>query len=245
MKWHVAWVVFFSALVACSESLSALPSESFEGEGEDGGGDGDVPLCAEPTAVRCFNDVFASLQLQLGAVSRQSIDNTPITGGIAARVSLSPGPGAPFLYARFTADGLVAVDLEDAVALDSMDWDIAFRGNLIRLNGGDSGPSCVSAALVDDEAAFEEVGAPHADAVWRGDIFFDESCAAATVGTAVAGWWQEESGCFVATQNNYWIQLRSGTILVLSIDAVTTTNETLCAAGTSTFDALDLRWRTL
>ena len=47
------------------------------------------------------------------------------------------------MYAKFTANGLVKLDtLSDMTALDSMDWDIAFRRYVVRINSGFSGPSC-------------------------------------------------------------------------------------------------------
>ena len=50
-----------------------------------------------------------------------------------------------YVYAKFTDKGLQKVDLTDEQSIGSMDWDIAFRRFVIRINSGNSGPSCVMA----------------------------------------------------------------------------------------------------
>ncbi len=54
----------------------------------------------------------------------------------------------PWTYVKFSADGLTRVDIDDETALESMDWDLALKRYIIRVNSGSSGPSCVGAAAM-------------------------------------------------------------------------------------------------
>jgi hypothetical protein len=56
-------------------------------------------------------------------------------------------PTESYVYAKFTATGLEKVAVTDMTGLDSMDWDIAFRRFIVRINSGDSGPGCVAAQV--------------------------------------------------------------------------------------------------
>lgn len=84
-------------------------------------------------------------------------------------------PTQSFVYARFTPAGLEQLNLSDTAALDSLDWDIAFRRFIIRLNGGDSGASCVESTIV-ESVPYEQVTAAPASATWQRDDYLSEDC---------------------------------------------------------------------
>ena len=84
-----------------------------------------------------------------GAGWRSSVDAT--AGGYP--------PSHGYVYAKFGAAGLEKVSLADTAALTSMDWDIAFRRYVIRLNGGDSGPACSTAAITSASTTYDALTA--------------------------------------------------------------------------------------
>ena len=113
--------------------------------GLDAGTDAGAP-CA-PRPITCSDQAIQSLDLK-NTVNLAAITNTSEDAGFRITVDATAGGFAPtmsFVYGKFTPTGLQKVSLSDEAALVSVDWDIAFRRFVIRLNGGSSGPSCVSA----------------------------------------------------------------------------------------------------
>jgi hypothetical protein len=93
----------------------------------------------------------------------------------AGAIGGSITPTMSFVYAKFTASGLERVNLSDTAALDSLEWDIAFRRFIIRLNGGDSGPSCTQATIVEN-TPYEQITAASPTARWDLDDFLSDDC---------------------------------------------------------------------
>src|SRR5690606_21099415 len=107
-----------------------------------------TPVCTEPTPPSCVDESFLELNL-FSTTSPAAITNTAEDAGWQTHVDATGGgfsPSQSYVYARFTDEGLVNVEVSDETAFDSMEWDIAFRRFIVRLNSGPSGPSCVSAA---------------------------------------------------------------------------------------------------
>lgn len=148
------------------------------GPGPEGTPDADPAGCEETTPVTCEEELVQALNLQAGEVSPQSFTNRVGDESIEVDVDATAGglvadPRQSYLYARFTADGLEKVALNDVEALASADWDIAFHRYIIRLNGGSSGPSCVSAVATGE--SFDSVNAAPT-AGYQPDDQFTESC---------------------------------------------------------------------
>lgn len=115
---------------------------------------GAAEQCEARSAVDCESELRDALSLQEGNPNLGSILNTRGSSGFLSEVDARSGgviadPRQSYLYAHFTEDGLELLDLDDAAALTSTDWDIAFHRYIVRLNGGTNGPSCVRAAKVD------------------------------------------------------------------------------------------------
>ena len=79
----------------------------------------------------------------------------------------------PYVYVSLS-DGL-KVEVDDESALDSTDWDIAFKRSIIRINGGDSGPGQGGVAYYPsgEYATFDAVPQSSDYTV---DEFIDEDC---------------------------------------------------------------------
>lgn len=96
-------------------------------------------------------------------------------GRVTFQHAYQDAAGTPFGEVRTTtvdvAGGTVRVDLSAEGLVDGADWDLAFEGYTIRINGGVSGSGGVGAVLADE--SFEEMtDAGDAPAsVYRGDAF--------------------------------------------------------------------------
>ena len=151
-----------------------------------------------------------------GVINREEdgfihVDVDATAGGLVA------DPRQSFLYARFTPSGLEKVDVNDIEALSSMYWDIAFHRYIIRLNGGSSGPSCVSAAPSGE--TFEDASATSVTSTTFDDQFNAECVFRATeqaedpdneqdFGVVLAGYY-DYVGCLSMTGETFIIQLPS------------------------------------
>lgn len=115
--------------------------------GVDGGVDGGG-LCPL-TPVSCFDQAILSLDLK-NTVNPAVITNITEDAGFKSTIDATAGgftPTQAFNYGKFTATGLQKVSITDETSLASVDWDIAFRRFVIRVNSGSSGYSCVKAAV--------------------------------------------------------------------------------------------------
>ena len=125
-------------------------------------------------------------------------------------------PTKSYVYATFTADGLSQLPFSDEQALTNAQWDIGFRRFVLRLNGGDSGPSCVSAAIAGG-AAFDSVTSASATGVAELDGFLDDSCTFVDDGsglntspkTAMSGFYQYAQ-CVRMTGSVFIVTLADG-----------------------------------
>jgi hypothetical protein len=140
------------------------------------------PRCGK-TSVTCSDQVIQRLNLFTTPNSTPNALVDAIDGlGFITEVNSTAGavggqinPTQSFVYAKFTPNGLEQVNLSDTAALDSLDWDIAFRRFIVRLNGGDSGPSCVQAAIV-ESTPYEQVTAAPANPSWQRDDYLSDDC---------------------------------------------------------------------
>jgi hypothetical protein len=109
-----------------------------------------------------------------------------------------------------------------------MDWDIAFRRYIMRINSADSGPSCVTAArTVPGSTTYEALAAvPDGLKYFTDDYFTDDSCEIKPDGsgledspaTALSSYWTYP-GCVEMTGNIFVVELRDGRHLKLIVDA--------------------------
>lgn len=191
---------------------------------------GPSSLCEEPTPVTCEDQVIQQLNLQ-DTVSPAAIENMNAEGVFTTHVDATAGgfnanPPQSYVYARFTADGLEKVDVSDEDALSSMDWDIAFRRYVIRINSGASGPSCVRAVRTPPATSFDTLAEVPSDFPWRKDEMMTETCEFVSDGsglpssplTALASYYTYSS-CVEMSGNVFVLELRNGKHVKLVVTA--------------------------
>ncbi len=169
-------------------------------------------------------------------------------------------PTDSYVYARFTATGLEKVAVSDIAALDSMDWDIAFRRYVIRINSGDSGPSCVAAQVLASGTAYDAVTSVPANYLPEGDDFLTRAPACAFVDdgsglgssprTYLASFYQY-TGCVAMTGRVYVLQTRAGKHVKLTVITyyATETAQATCdstgGSGGALGGTIRVRWQLL
>jgi hypothetical protein len=213
-------------LVGCSDSAEP---EDDGGGGRGGAGATGPEGCTEPTTVACSDQAIQTLNLQ-DDVPQVAITNEPDGEGFLALVDATAG-GDPFdpdptayTYGKFTDTGLVKVDINDEDALDSMDWDIAFRRYIVRINSGHSGPSCVLAVRMPPETNYDTTTGVPPELTYRKDEMFTDSCELIPDGsglenspaTALSSFWTYP-GCVQMTGNVFVLALADGRQLKLTI----------------------------
>jgi hypothetical protein len=195
----------------------------------DGGTDGGTvlgPLC-DPAEVGCTEESVLMLSLFPDA-NDAAIENSADGAGFASHVDATAGGPTPtlaYVYARFTDGGLERVDIGDEEAFDSMEWDIAFRRFIIRLNSGVSGPSCVEAARTPGDTDYDSLTTTDDTLAYATEAYFTEACGyvpdgsgLATPGTVLQTFW-EYPGCVQMTGNVFVIRLANGRQVKLTVTA--------------------------
>ena len=138
---------------------------------------GTPPAGCTCTPITCSDQAITGLDLQ-NSPAPGLITNTADGNGWRPSVDSTAGgypPSQGYVYAKFTATGLEKVSMADTAAQTSVDWDIAFRRYVIRLNGGDSGPGCSSAAITSSTTTYDNVTAEPAGLTYTVDNFLTDA----------------------------------------------------------------------
>src|SRR6185503_7357974 len=151
------------------------------GAGTGGAGTGGGAATCMKTEVKCSDQAILELNLQTDITSAL-ISNMPDGAGFLSSVDATAGgamnPDPPsYTYGKFTDKGLEKVDISDEQSLDSVDWDIAFRRYVIRINSGSSGPSCVKAGRIADIGNYDKITTLPPNTTLEIDSYFDAMCA--------------------------------------------------------------------
>jgi len=215
------------ASVALAPSCIVLDGEPAEGEGE---GEGELgPTCTEPVAVPCEDEVFIALAMDLNGQAPGLIDSLDAGGGLF-EVDVDSRAGGfggtqGWVYGAFTDEGLLKVEISDGESLGSMDWDIAFRRFVVRVNSGFGGPSCVTAARTAADTSFDDLAAVPEGLRFNAEQFMSDEVDCTLVpdgsglgspGVVLQNWW-EYPGCVKTTGNVYVLSLKDGRRLKLEI----------------------------
>ncbi|MEM7156774.1 MAG: HmuY family protein [Myxococcota bacterium] len=219
-------------------------------EEEDGGTDEET---GEPGG-DCTDQMIQDLGLVEGQTSAGVVGNTADGDGFASTVDATAGgitmaPQNPWLYLRFTAEGLEKVDVDDLQALESADWDIAAKRFGIRLNGGVSGPSTVSAAALEG-TAYEDVTELPEGTELRTESFYDAECnliddgsGQGSPGYELTPWWGY-NGCVNTTGTPFVLELADGSHVKLVVDAYYMTGQQECnETGSMGMGSANFAWR--
>lgn len=242
-------------LAACSDKDVATDDTNPAGD------DTDLPatdaVCTEPTPISCTDAIISELSLHDDAVSDGEVTTTEDNGDFVTLVDASAGGYSnasknPWVYIKFTATGAEKVEIDDETALESMDWDMSLRRYILRLNGGDSGPSCVGAAAF-LEKSYDELSSVPEGLSYGLDDYYTDDCTLVedTSGlpgspAVVLGPWWTYPGCVATTGVPFLIQLADGHILKLRVETYYKTDQDICdTTGTVPSDGgyITLRWR--
>jgi len=192
-----------------------------------------MAVCTEPAAIPCEDQVFQQMNLQ-NDVSPGAVTNEADGAGFISSVDATAGgafnPDPPsYTYGKFTETGLQKVDITDEESLLSMDWDIAFRRYVVRINSGNSGPSCVAAARYPDvnmaPPVYEDIMDPPATP-FHTDDYFTAECQMIPDGNGLMGspataltYFWSYPGCVKMTDNVFAVRLADGRMLKLRVDS--------------------------
>lgn len=230
----------FRSIALTALFLTACPDK--EGDDSSSGDDSQAPeveaVCTEPTEITCTDDIIVDLGLQTdisdGEVTTTTEGEDFYTFVDATAGGYNNASRNPWVYVKFSADGVTKVDIDDESALESMDWDMAFRRYIIRLNGGDSGPSCVGAAALLESAYADVTEVPDGltyitDDYYTDDCSFvnDSSGLEGSPQTALSYWW-EYPGCVATTNVPFLVQLADGHIMKFMVDTYYEENQESC-----------------
>lgn len=207
----IAW-----GLLGCSEKNQDTAEEN-------------VAVCTEPTELSCLDSVILDLSLQDDAVSEGTVDTTTEGDDFLTLVDASAGgfnnaTSNPWVYIKFEDSGATKVSIDDESALESMDWDMSLRRFMIRLNGGDSGPSCVASATF-LEQSYEELTSIPEGMTYFVDEFYTSDCTLINDSSGLPGspqlslgsWW-EYPGCVKTTNYPHLVQLADGRVIKLRVE---------------------------
>jgi len=238
-------VLGFLGCFACNGSSSDSDTDS-----------GVAAVCDQPTEVACLDTLITTLSLHDDKVSTGAVTNVADGADWVSTLDATAGgfgqsPNFPWLYIKFTPEGAVRVDLDDEAALESLDWDLAAKRFILRLNGGSSGPSCVGAAPFlestygDLDAVPEGVRFVEDDYVTPDCTIVNDSSGLPDSPQVALGAWWEYPGCVKTTGVPFLIQLRDGSVVRLVVEQYYASGQDTCnstsAPGTGG-GTLRIRW---
>jgi len=226
-----------SLALAVTLALTACAGDAAGDDDDDDTDDPCVPTlpaqeCQPQAAVECRDQSLVDLEMTPNAVTPGLIDNATLAdGGFHSHVDATAG-GFPadegYVYGKFTDDGLVKVELTDDASFDSLEWDIAFRRFIIRLNSGMGGPGCVTAARGPTGLDFTcpslepaqleglEFNAEQFMSPGTCDLIADGSGLPGAAGVVLQNYWTYP-GCVQMTGNVYFISLADGRFVKLKV----------------------------
>jgi len=184
----------------------------------------DMALCQ--STVMCTDQSIQQLPL-FRPVNNGTVGNMVAGGVFTSTIDATAGgitPTESYVYAKFNSDvGLTAVAIGDEDAFNSLDWDIAFRRYIIRLNSGVSGPSCVTGARTAPGTTFDSVTAVPDGLTFNAEQYFTATCDFVPDGSGLGGpgtvlqsYWSY-SACLKMTGNVYILQLADGHAVKLQV----------------------------
>lgn len=221
--------------------------------GCNGGGDSDSDtdiasdaVCTQPTEVQCVDQMILDLALHDDLVATDA-DVTTTTEGSDFVTAVDASAGGfgqdanhPWVYVKFDSDGAHRVDIDDETALTSMDWDLAARRFILRLNGGSSGPSCVGAAAFLEKTYADLTAVPDGIS-YQTDGYYTDNCTIVNDSSglpgspqvAMAPWWSYD-GCVATTGHPFLLQLADGRVIKLAVEQYYATGQATCnSSGTA------------
>lgn len=221
--------------------------------------DAAAPACGAPPA--CVDQMILDLSLHADKVSEGAVTTTRDGDDFLTVIDATAGgfgesDNNPWVYVKFRANGATRVDIDDETALESVDWDMSLRRFIVRLNGGDSGPSCVGAVSL-LEKTYEQIDTVPEGLDYLVDDYYTDDCTIVNDSSGLPGspqvvlapWWSYP-GCVSTTDVPHLIRLANGTVIKLVVDqyyedpvAQATCNAEGMAPQGAVSAVFTLRWR--
>ncbi len=205
---------------------SGLPSAEVT---PDTGPDTAAPASCKAKPPPCVDAMILDLSLHAdkkstGAVTTTKEGDDFVTVIDATAGGFNQSSKNPWVYVAFTSEGAKRVELDDESALESMDWDLSLRRFILRLNGGDSGPSCVGAVSFLEKTYADLTSVP-AGLKYKLDDYYTDSCSIVNDSSglpgspqvALAPWWSYP-GCVSTTQVPHLVRLGDGRVIKLLVE---------------------------
>ncbi|MFT5680380.1 MAG: hypothetical protein ACI8RZ_001286 [Myxococcota bacterium] len=214
-------------------------------------------VCEEPAELTCVDDLILDLSLHDDKVSEGDVSTTTDGDDFVTDVDASAGgynsaTSNAWVYLKFTEDGAEKIEIDDETALESMDWDVAARRFIVRLNGGSSGPSCVGAVTF-LESSYDDLTEIPDGLSYGVDDYYTSDCTIINDSSGlpdspqvVLGSWWSYSACVATTSHPHLIQTADGRILKLVIEEYYGTDQEDCNTSDIAGDdsaELKFRWR--
>jgi hypothetical protein len=213
------------------------------------------PVCSEPAAIACEDAIISDLSLQDDQISDGKVENTADGADYVTAIDATAGgfgneTQSAWVYVKFTESGAEKVRIDDEEALTSMDWDLAARRFILRLNGGSSGPSCVGAAPF-LEKDYDELTEVPDDVTFAQDDYYTSDCTLINDSSGLEGspqvalsaWW-EYPGCVETTRVPFLVQLADGRVIKLRVEQYYTEQQVCNQDGVPSGESgrIEIRW---
>ncbi len=218
----------FFTLVACGPGAGGGDASPGDGAAGDASADSAAPRAPRCSATPppCTDEQVSGLRL-FGTTSPAMITaETAPMGEFISRVDARGGgmtPTQSFVYARFTPTGLEKVAISDEEAFGSLDWDVAFRRFVIRVNSGVGGPSCVEAGRATPGTEFAAVTSVPPTISYATEEYYTPRCmlvpdgsGIGSPGTVLSTFWTYTS-CVEMSGYVYVVHLRDGRHVKLEV----------------------------
>jgi len=228
----LALVGLFLGVAGCSDAAAtggdAGPSADTASVTDTGAmptADTGAPQACAASTVRCTDQSVALLRLfEPAAPAALTEEGTP--GAFRTLIDARAGGSMAtqsYVYVRFTDAGLEQLPIGDEAAFRSLDWDLAVRRFVIRINSGVGGPGCVQAARTAPGTTFDALTTLPTGLSWRTEAYFTDSCELVSdgsgigaPGTALSSFWAYQS-CVQMTGNVFAVALRNGRHVKLQV----------------------------
>lgn len=213
-------------------------------------------ICTEATDVACEDHLILDLSLHGDKISEGEVETEVDGGDFITYVDASAGgytqaTNNPWVYLRFTTNGAEKVEIDDETALESMDWDLSLKRYILRLNGGDSGPSCVGSATLLD-GTYDDISEVPEGLIFIEDDYYTSDCTIINDSSGLPnspqvslGSWWTYPGCVATSMFPHIIQLSDGSVIKLVVESYYGSGQENCnnsgAMGTDSAN-FTLRW---
>jgi len=216
-------------------------------------GDTTTSRCTEAQEVACVDDMILDLSFH-NTVSTSTVENSQdgadwVTSVDATAGGFQNAANNPWVYIKFTAQGAEKVEISDEEALESLEWHIAAHRFKLRLNSGNGGPSCVTAAAM-LESDYTTLNASPDGLTYYEESFYSADCTLiedsyglGSPQVFMSNWW-EYPGCVATTGVPYLLQLDDGRIMKLKVEAYYASGQDSCNAhGSMGSGSGNFTWR--